>query len=521
MGQFALIAVAIPVFGAGAIALASCFRFDFLAGRSVPAGSRTFRRIALTASVLTFVVMVCSTVVDLLLGPSGSEGLGGIFALLTAAVWLPVVFVGRQCDLKRPGLLYGFLLLLEAASLGVFVADDALFFCLSLESSTLLLYLLIAGWGGRESEPIARKFLFYNLAADMLVLIALLGVVIAAGRMSAASGAGSSRELSYSLSALTQGVPRLASDDINGQEYWRHARRWLLTALVLGLAIKTPLVPFHTWFAPAVAEGPLCAGLALLGSGLRVSTYAFVRLVGPLCGDLGAWGDLLVAAVVLGAVHESLLALAHGDLKRMAAYASLSQVSVAVAGFFSQHAGGAIGAVLLAISGGLGSTLLLFSFGVLEMRFEAGGLSVLGGIWRRLPQVSCVLVLAVLSLVGIPGLSGFAGLFPILGALFAFEWLSALLAMIAGLIVAWALFWMLERVVFGPSPFGPGVSSVSGAEWDAASIESAGRDRPGDLRHAEVWIIAPLIAGIILIGLRPQALVDLIEASLRIGSLSP
>jgi NADH:ubiquinone oxidoreductase subunit 4 (subunit M) len=62
---------------------------------------------------------------------------------------------------------------------------------------------------------------------------------------------------------------------------------------------------------------------------------------------------------------------------------------------------------------------------------------------------------------------------------------------------------------------------VPDAEWDAASIESAGRDRPGDLRRAEVWIIAPLIAGIILIGLRPQALVDLIQALLRIGSLSP
>ena len=143
--------------GAGAIALASCFAFDLLAGKAIRNGTQTFRRIALTASVLTFVVVLCSTVVDLVLGPRGPEGVGGVFALLTAAVWLPVVFVGAAVRRKRPGLLYGLLLLLEAAFLGVFFANDALLFCLSLESSTLVLYLLIGGWGGRESEPIARS----------------------------------------------------------------------------------------------------------------------------------------------------------------------------------------------------------------------------------------------------------------------------------------------------------------------------------------------------------------------------
>ena len=104
----------------------------------------------------------------------------------------------------------------------------------------------------------------------MLVLIALLGVVVAAARMSSESVSGPRNHLSYSLSALIQDVPRLASEDISGQEYWGHARRWLLTALIAGLALKTPLAPFHTWFAAAVAEGPLCFGVALLGAGSRI-----------------------------------------------------------------------------------------------------------------------------------------------------------------------------------------------------------------------------------------------------------
>jgi len=512
--QFAVIAVAIPLFGAAAIALASRFSFDLFSGKSVPTGPATFRRIALTASLLTFCVVLCSTVVDLVLGIRGPGALGGLFAFLAAATWLPVIFVGRQCDLKRPALLYGLLLLLEAAFLGVFFADDAILFCLSLESTTVVLFLLISGWGGHESAPIARKFLVYNLAADMLVLIAVLGLVVAAGRMSAESTDRPRHDLSYSLSSLTRDVPRLAGDEIGGQEYWRHARRWMLTALILGLAIKTPLVPFHTWFTATVSEGPLCAGLAMLGAGLRVSTYTFVRFVGPICGELGVWGDLLVGLVVLGAVYESLLALAHGDLRKLTAYAGLSQTSLALAGFFSQQSPGTSGAVLLAIGGGLASTLLLFLFALLEMRFEARDLSVLGGIWRRLPHVSCALLLAVLSLVGVPGLCGFTGLFPLLGALFAFEWLSALVAMIAGLIVAWTLFWMLERVVFSPIDGG----DIAPAADDP--IASIVRGRPNDLLPAELWLIAPLIAGILFIGLRPQAVVDLVSASLHMASLS-
>ena len=137
-------------------------------------------------------------------------------------------------------------------------------------------------------------------------------------------------------------------------------------------------------------------------------------------------------------------------------------------------------------------------------------LSVLRGIWRRMPHLSCAVLLAVLSLVGIPGLIGFTGLYPVLGALFAFEWLGALLAMIAGLIVAWSLFWTLERVVFSPQAAEIGVSEGS------VLLE-----HPHDLRPIELWLIALLGAGILFVGIRPQAVVDLIEASIRIASFTP
>ena len=182
-----------------------------------------------------------------------------------------------------------------------------------------------------------------------------------------------------------------------------------------------------------------------------MSAYAFLRLAYPLWSDLGAMGDLLVLIAVLGAAYQSLLALAHGDLRKLTTHASLSVTSLAIAGIFTQQLPGTIGGVLLALGGGLASTLLLFAFGLLEIRFGARDLSLLQGTWRRMPHISNAVLIAVLSLVGIPALIGFTGLYPVLGALFAFEWLGALLALMAGLVVAWSLFWMLERGCLQPT----------------------------------------------------------------------
>ena len=147
------------------------------------------------------------------------------------------------------------------------------------------------------------------------------------------------------------------------------------------------------------------------------------------------------------------------------------------------------------------------------MRFDVRDLSHLTGIWRRLPQVACGLIIASFSLIGIPGLGGFPGLYTALVALFAFGWLGSLLAMIALLIVAWALLWTLERLVFSPPSSGAGITPSGEIEL----VTSQAGGPTGDFHTLEFLLIAPLIAGIVFIGLRPQLVVDLIDASLRMG----
>ncbi len=219
----------------------------------------------------------------------GENDCSASFALLTAAAWLPVISVARRSDSKRPALLYGLLLLLEASYLAIFACDNAVWLCASLELNSVLLYLLTTGWSEQASEGLAKKMLLTNLAADVAILIGLMGVVIASARISGAEPNAIPR-LTYSLSEITRELPHVTTDDISAQEYWKHAQRSLLTLLVLGAAIKAPLVPFHAWFAAVVAEGPLCVGIALVGPGLRVGLYLLARFIGPLVRGLGRSG---------------------------------------------------------------------------------------------------------------------------------------------------------------------------------------------------------------------------------------
>lgn len=544
MGALAFV-VGIPVLGAAAIGLVG--RAPSVAHHEGVDRTRRmarFRGIALGTSIVTLCAVVFSSLAGSILPASlsvGIDGLSGGFMLLTAAAWVPIVFAARQSEHKRPGFLYGLLLLLEAAYLAFFATDDAVFLCASLESSTLILYLLIGGWGGRERDRVAQKFLLFNLAGGMLILIGLLGLAVSDARM-AATGAESTHGLTLSIRSLLREIPRLATDDAGAQEYWSHAQPWILASLIVGLAIKTPLVPFHAWFTAAVSEAPLSAGLALLGAGLHLSTYAFVRIVAPFAGEWGAGGDLVIALAVLGALHQSLLALAHDDVRKMTACASLSQASLAVAGLFSLQF---VGAALFSVGAGLASVLLLFAFGCLEMRFDTRELSALGGIGRPLPQTSAVAVVAALSLVGLPGLSCFAGLYATLGGIFDAGWLSAFGAMIASLIVAWAMFWMLQRLVFGvtrlPQPGqaanepSDAVFSISAvwnrAEFSALRIDensaqaASMNDRPPeawpkDLSRVELLVIVPLVAAMVVVGLWPQLVVKWIQAAVHVVTVA-
>jgi NADH-quinone oxidoreductase subunit M len=475
-----------------------------------------------------------------------ADGLSLAFMALTAATWPSAIFLARAHDRERPAALYALLLLLESAFLGTFAADDALLFALCLESSTIVIYLLISGWGGPQRHAVATRFLCYNLAGSALVLLALFGVLLSAAEMSETSVRWE-HPLRFSISAAVRDVSRFASEDVAAREFWNHGRRWILAALVAGLAIKQALAPFHTWFTLSCAEGPLCAAFALIVVGSRVGAYGLARFVDPLCADFDVSWSVLAGLAALASLYLSFLALAHDDMRKMTAYLALSQSAVVAAGVFCLRPAGVAAAVALSIGTGFGSAALLFVVGALERRSGASGMSGFGGIARIHRKLAALMLLSVATLACIPGLSGFGGLFGTLGVLFETNPGSALLVMLVWLIWTWTLFWMLQRVIWDDTRLEGAVSNLGVTfgslsrmlaralnaqastapdgtsiviETTAASPSRSGdgNDRAAelnDLGPVELLFVAPVIAGILFIGLWPQAVVDLVRASMR------
>jgi NADH-quinone oxidoreductase subunit M len=542
VSEFSLVVVAIPVIGALLIAIAA------LRSRS-PLDAAVYRRIAGIFALCALAAVVCLSLFGWF--QRVKTGLGGndcsaAFALLTAAVWLPVIYVARRAEATRPARLYGMLLLLEASYLAIFACDHALWLCASLQINSVLVYFVTVGWGDPASEGPARKMLWMNLAADLAILVGLLGVAIASARVSGTEPNTLPR-LTYSLAEITRDFPEKTTKDEAALEYWKHAQRTLLVVLIVGTVIKAPLVPFHAWLAGVVSQGPLCVGLALLGPGLRVSLYLLARFIGPLYGDLGWGGDLLSGLAVLGALHASLLTYGQSNFKKMIAAVALLQGSLSLAAFFAMRSQNASGPLMLSLACGVATPLVLFALGFLELRAGTADFSEVGGLIHKLPNLAIVLLFGAFSLVGIPGLFGFPGLFSTLGAIFSTEWTLAFLAVGACLIAAWALFSMLQHLVFGsprlpvpadadvlldgespPPPPGAaaaGLNDPPGPGWasDAAqrewSIVNEGKSGSLDLGLRELLILGPLLVALLTFGFWPRLISAVLRFALAGSSL--
>lgn len=496
------------------------------------------RRVAFLFAAGAFVAVLGLSLLDQFAGLKVAVGgnlCSAAFALLTTATWLPVISIARCSEHRRSAKLYGALLLLEASYLAIFTCDNALWLCAALQINSVLLYFLMAGWS-RTGEGVANKLLLVNLAADFAILIGLLGIVIALGRSYGTQPLSAPR-LTYSLSEITRDFPSLTTDDVAAKEYWKHAQRALLTVLLLGAGIKAALVPFHAWFAAAVAEGPPCVRLALVGPGLRIGLYLLVRFIGPLEADLGPFAELIVGVTILGALHQGLLAFGQAQLKRMIACVCLLQGSLTVAAAISTTPENASGPLMLSLASGVAGVLMIFSFDFFELRFgsgdrgsggiplePAGLLGQAGGIVHKLPNLAAVLLVAALSLVGIPGLFGFPGLYNTLGVIFGGEMTFAFLAIAASLIGSWALFSMLQKLVFGtprlpmPDDVEVLIEGASPQEW---SIVAEGHSGPIDLGSTEVLVLGPLVASLVILGIWPQVISAALHSALALHPLLP
>ncbi|MER8231308.1 NADH-quinone oxidoreductase subunit M [Streptomyces sp. NPDC094049] len=385
------------------------------------------------------------------------------------------------------------LLVLESGTLATFAVLDLVLFFLAFETVLVPMYFLIARWGGGARRAAAWKFILYTLLGSVVMLLGLLLIGVKAG---------------------TFDMVALAAD--NGRGLTASVQVVAVLAIALGLAVKTPMWPLHSWLPDAHTAAPTVGSVLLAGVLLKMGTYGFVRIVLPIAPDgMRTFAPYLAAFAVVGIVYGSLACLAlvrpgnKGDLKRLVAYSSVGHMGFVLLGIATMTPTGVNGALFANIAHGLVTGLLFFLVGAVKDRYGTADLDTLAGatgaaLYGRAPRLGALLAFAAVASLGLPGLAGFWGeMLALFGAFDPAEGLSrpAFLTFMAigafgTLLTAAYLLLVVRRVCMGgPRPEGePRIADVQGYELAA-------------------W--TPLVALTVLAGLWPAVLLGLTDPAVQ------
>lgn len=407
----------------------------------------------------------------------GIDGLSLLLVLLTSLLF-PFALLAQKIGRGYCALM----LVMQAALYGTFTAQNFILWFLFYEMSLVPSYLLIKIWGGPNRDRAATKFFLYTFLGSVAMLLAFLGIYLVRGTFDFAQ-----------LAALGKDgvVPGKLS--------------WLLFAGVfLGLAVKVPLFPFHTWLPDAYASAPTGVAMVLTGALSKMGVYGFIRLLLPLFpNEIRVAGPWLLTLAVCSIVFSSLAAWAQRDLKRMVAYLSINHLGYCLLGLFalrvsqspsSADAQATLSGVFLQIfNHGLTAAALFYYVGLLEQRRGTRDLHDFGGLMQGTPLLCGWMSVAIFSSLGLPGLNGFLGEFLILkGAFSLAPWFSAVATL--GLLFTAIVFLRAIQALFS----GPLAQPCAAFP---------------DLTLAEKSVVVPVTLLMFALGIAPQFLLNIFNST--------
>ncbi|MFZ6005860.1 MAG: complex I subunit 4 family protein [Actinomycetota bacterium] len=461
----------------------------------------------------------------------GVDGISLFLVVLSGLLFpLAIVAVTPHHDPKP---YYAWLLVLQGGCIGVFCALDLFLFFVMFEIVLVPMYFLIGGWGYAQRVYAALKFFIFTMFGSALMLVGIVSLaflhrdglredneaeaaaieaIVEQEVLEAQQSGAFDEELQAAVETDLARVEALRNPGLDfdlveiaesqhvtdtstsANPFDWGAARWIFLAFALAFAVKVPLFPLHTWLPDAHTEAPTAGSVILAGVLLKLGTYGFVRFGLYLFpGAAVFFAPALVTLGVVGILYGAVVATMQKDLKRLVAYSSVAHLGFIVLGTFALTTQGIQGGVLQMVNHGISTGALFLLVGMIYERRHTREIAALKGLQKSAPVLAAVFTVVMLSSIGLPGLNGFAGEFLILvGSFLTRRWWAVAAA--AGVILAALyLLWAYQRVFHG--------------EPDGDNA-----DMP-DLSWREGFVMAPLLALIVFLGVYPKPMLERIEPS--------
>jgi NADH-quinone oxidoreductase subunit M len=413
----------------------------------------------------------------------GIDGIALPLIVLTAFMTPLVVIAAWTTIEKRPNQYFAAFLIMEGLMIGVFSAADALLFYVFWEAMLIPMFLIIGIWGGARRVYATIKFFLFTFLGSVLMLVALIYLYLQGG--------------SYEIAAMHR-LPLGMTEQL-----------LIFLAFFAAFAVKIPMWPVHTWLPDAHVEAPTGGSVVLAAIMLKMGGYGFLRFSLPITPDASRELDWLVISLSLIAIaYIGLVALVQRDMKKLIAYSSIAHMGFVTLGSFiaydillrtgsvSGAAMGLDGAMVQMISHGLVSGALFLCVGVLYDRLHTREISAYGGVVNTMPVFAFFAVLFAMANAGLPGTSGFVGEFLVIIASFKANFWYAFVAALTLILGAAYTLWLVKRVIWGDVG-NDGVASLK------------------DLNAREFLVLAVLAAAVLLVGVWPAPLLDVMRPTLE------
>jgi NADH-quinone oxidoreductase subunit M len=403
----------------------------------------------------------------------GVDGIGLVLLLMTVVMW-PVVILAswHECEsTKRSVKTYlGLMVAMETILIGTFVSTDLFLFYAMFEAMLIPMYFIIGAAGTPRASYAAMKFLLYSLLGGMLMLAAVIALYVV----------GTKNNDAFLFSTL-QHLNLPVAD-----------QRWLFLGFFFAFAVKAPLWPFHTWLPDAASESPVGGTVLLVGVLDKVGTFGFLRYCLGIFPQASHWfTPVVLVLAVIAVIYGALQAIGQKDLLRLIAYVSVSHFGLITLGVFAFTSQGQSGATLYMVNHAFSTGALLLVVGFLIHRYKTRGINDFGGMYRSAPILAGTFLVACMSGLALPGLNTFVSEFLVLVGTFTRYKVAAGFATLGIILASIYMLVMYQRTMTGPV-----TPRVEGA---------------ADLSLREKWVIGPVVAVIVFLGVYPAPILNAIN----------